>query len=582
MQIPKQVSSPADPKEPSFLNLPAEIRNRIYEFLFTRDEPVLLHNAKAYHAVPPKDSHDPNWRDLIAAFDDAYDNEIKQGQFFLHDLQTVTPALVVCRQVYAEAVGHLYGNNTFMFSRPLYRHDCGNGGDDVEHNNESYFVTNYVAQWLQGLGSQLKLLNEVRIDVGACCPVNCDQGMQHISILNLVRMLWRYPYLTDVVAFTQREPTDREKNNFGRTKHSENEHDMKYAKRLQEILIAIGVQDVLHLKRYAYTDLLVTDIDLDSSLYSGYVDGPNLELDFEILEEGGIRWLKRSETPSSPLENLKMPLMRKIFSMVSFPAGQIVIDSDLHTVYGFHPVIFQLNRNLRNNILDQLPMDTSIVIRKRISTTTSDLNSLIAAAAITSMPTEPSRSQFIHALLLRSLRTIPCHQLSISIVLDFDMVTATSLEEIRINIKDVVTLLLGLSSSGKAEFRFVLKCPWGNATHHEEFTIPMAELVQSLFLLLSDAKQQWSSEMTKLSDRQLPDIWLNRNGVLVSASLPASSHSSKRSVEYAHGRLTPTEIRNRGYRMAMTTGPSSDLGILGECWEYIRRYLYDDRDWKRV
>ncbi|CAN9172883.1 unnamed protein product [Alternaria alternata] len=404
MQIPKQVSSPADPKEPSFLNLPAEIRNRIYELLFTRDEPVLLHNAKAYHAISPQDSHHPHWSDLRAAFDDAYDNEINQGQFFVHDLQTVTPALLVCRQVYAEAVGYLYGNNTFMFSRPLYRHDCDNGDDDVEHNDKSYFVTNYVAQWLQSLGSQLKLLNEIRIDVGAFCPDSCDQGMQSIPILKLVRMLWRYPYLTDVVAFTQRKPTDREKNDFGRTKHSENEYDMKYAERLQEILIAIGVQDVLHMKRYAYTDLLVTDIDLESSLGFGYVDGPNLELDFKKPNDGGIRWLKRSEIPSSPLENLKMPFMRKIFSMVTFPAGQIVLDTDLRTVYGFNPVMFQLNRDLRNNLLHELQMDTSVVIRKGISTTTSDLDGSIAAAAIIPlMPTESIKSQCVQTLLVRSL-----------------------------------------------------------------------------------------------------------------------------------------------------------------------------------
>ncbi|CAN9219078.1 unnamed protein product [Alternaria alternata] len=228
--------------------------------------------------------------------------------------------------------------------------------------------------------------------------------MQSIPILKLVRMLWRYPYLTDVVAFTQRKPTDREKNDFGRTKHSENEYDMKYAERLQEILIAIGVQDVLHMKRYAYTDLLVTDIDLESSLGFGYVDGPNLELDFKIPNDGGIRWLKRSEIPSSPLENLKMPFMRKIFSMVTCPAGQIVLDTDLRTVYGFNPVMFQLNRDLRNNLLHELQMDTSVVIRKGISTTTSDLDGSIAAAAIIPlMPTESIKSQCVQTLLVRSL-----------------------------------------------------------------------------------------------------------------------------------------------------------------------------------
>jgi hypothetical protein len=50
MQIPKTVSSPADPDEPSLLTtLPPEIRNIVYEYLFQRDEPILIHNTDAFH-----------------------------------------------------------------------------------------------------------------------------------------------------------------------------------------------------------------------------------------------------------------------------------------------------------------------------------------------------------------------------------------------------------------------------------------------------------------------------------------------------------------------------------------------------
>ncbi|KAB2099414.1 hypothetical protein AG0111_0g12354 [Alternaria gaisen] len=584
MQIPKQVSSLRDLNKPSFLNLSAEIRNRIYELLYMRDEPVLLHNAKAYHPIPPQDSHDPYRDDLIVAFDDEYENEIDQGQLFVHDFQTVTPALLVCRQVYAEAVGYLYSNNTFMFSRPLYRHDGRNGDDCVEHDDESYFVTNYVAQWLQNLGSQLKLLNEVRIDVGALCPDICTRGMEFFSILKLVRMLWRYPYLADVIAFSQREPTDREKNDFGMFKHPEEEHDMEHAERLQGILIAIGVQDVLNLKRYASMDLLVTNIEIESSLDYGYVTGPNLELKFETPEYEAVRWPEKSETPLSPLEDLNLPLMRKIFSLVTFPADQVILDLDLRKVYGFNPVMFQLNHRFRNMHFHWTPMDMSVLVRKSINTTTFDLSGF--ATPITSGMIDSTESQGIYAVFWRSLfGRFSCHQLT-TIVLNFDIATATSLKEIRINIKDILPILFSLSSRVETKLRFVLKCPWGNATHYEEVTIPVVELVQSLFLLLSDVKQQWPSETSKTREKQLPDIWLSGNGVLISASYLANSHSSERRVEYTHGRLTPTEIRNRGYRMATATYTTYDLGkhrgTLGACWERIRYLHYHDRNWKRV
>jgi hypothetical protein len=118
MQIPKRMSSPANPSKPWFLDRPAEIRNAIYEFLFKREDPVLHHNAKAYHIEPPHDKykqyHDYNLSEL-EGFDDEYEKEIGQDQFFIHGFQLVTPFLLTCGQVYSEAVGYLYGGNSFVF-----------------------------------------------------------------------------------------------------------------------------------------------------------------------------------------------------------------------------------------------------------------------------------------------------------------------------------------------------------------------------------------------------------------------------------------------------------------------------------
>jgi hypothetical protein len=61
--IPKTISAPADPNAPSFLTtLQPEIRMRVYEVLFKRDERVLVHNAAAYHteALPASEYHDHN------------------------------------------------------------------------------------------------------------------------------------------------------------------------------------------------------------------------------------------------------------------------------------------------------------------------------------------------------------------------------------------------------------------------------------------------------------------------------------------------------------------------------------------
>jgi hypothetical protein len=55
MDIPKTPVIPPDPQRPLFLMLPPEIRNLVYELIFLRDAPVLLHDRRAYYAQKPTD-----------------------------------------------------------------------------------------------------------------------------------------------------------------------------------------------------------------------------------------------------------------------------------------------------------------------------------------------------------------------------------------------------------------------------------------------------------------------------------------------------------------------------------------------
>jgi hypothetical protein len=149
-----------DPSRPSFLDRSAEIRNAVYEILFKRDEPVLLHNAKAYHARPQKEKQGLEGvvYDLasLKSFDEEYEREIGQDRDFIHDFQLVTPFLLTCRQVYSETVGYLYGQNTFVFSRPLYRHD------EPEEDNYCKYDTDV----LHGTGVTVRHIRHGSGDVG--------------------------------------------------------------------------------------------------------------------------------------------------------------------------------------------------------------------------------------------------------------------------------------------------------------------------------------------------------------------------------------------------------------------------------
>ncbi|KAF2450824.1 hypothetical protein P171DRAFT_427122 [Karstenula rhodostoma CBS 690.94] len=92
----------------------------IYQILFCSQEPIHIsgHN--------PKSS--------------------KVGEDESHELGLVVPCLRTCRQVYWEAVSILYGNNTWLITRPRDLHD------------QIYHQIQYAPTWMRGIGSNFDLI----------------------------------------------------------------------------------------------------------------------------------------------------------------------------------------------------------------------------------------------------------------------------------------------------------------------------------------------------------------------------------------------------------------------------------------
>jgi len=114
---PDTMSNVTDQCSPSFLNLPAEMRNIIYTLLFAREGPILLRDAIVWWSPKPKRSnhaHRPIYHDasdLILSVD------------FLCNFDDALSLLRTCRQIHEEAAGILYGHNTFIVSRFSLEHD---------------------------------------------------------------------------------------------------------------------------------------------------------------------------------------------------------------------------------------------------------------------------------------------------------------------------------------------------------------------------------------------------------------------------------------------------------------------------
>jgi hypothetical protein len=102
MDIPKTTSVPLDGDRGSFLTLPAEIRNIVYELLFERDGPVLVHNIAAYYAQKPllpeddvieTDGYEDGREEDTTVVDDEGEGDDSSFDWNCHGLESLFPHL---------------------------------------------------------------------------------------------------------------------------------------------------------------------------------------------------------------------------------------------------------------------------------------------------------------------------------------------------------------------------------------------------------------------------------------------------------------------------------------------------------
>jgi hypothetical protein len=190
---------------------------------------------------------------IAKEFYEAFDDETGTDEDFRHNFHEGITLLLSCRQLYHEAAGVLYSNNTFKISRVLDRHDDCDGYGLYDHEN--YVQVAYAPRWLTSLGSQTALLKKVVIDVDAVCPSTCDFGIRRMDILPLGRLLWTYPELRDIVTFGH---SGRCLIDHDWDSDSEDEEQLPSTDRatlLNNVLTSFVVDDALNIKRYAYLSI---------------------------------------------------------------------------------------------------------------------------------------------------------------------------------------------------------------------------------------------------------------------------------------------------------------------------------------
>jgi hypothetical protein len=301
---------------------------------------------------------------------------------------------------------------------------------------------------------------------------------------------------------------------------------------------------------YVYSGLQGESMVLQSN------NGAYMPKHFDISADAVLSWKQERRHRPCKLNNpglMKKP-RRTILSMAMYVSDEIVFELHTRTVHGLNLNVTQLApwmRSYQRNDTPAVPQSTTVTISITTNGLITSFNDFQALADMLYCPPRPIGADYgtgnvFRNILCRGLRNHP----STTIALNFSIGTATSLREIRINIKNIVFLLTEFAIPYQAKIILTLNCPWGSNTHTEQATITVADLQKGLFLLLNDFVEQWPADLPKARADSLPDLWIDGNGEFTSASYPASPITAAHTLAYRHAQLSAAEIHYRGYRMA--------------------------------
>jgi hypothetical protein len=209
----------------------------VFELIFLRDSPVLLHDRRTYYAQKPTeppelyvgspeddeevadDEHSEGstesdeqmayderyksciyvhpkeayrrrcvgYQDSLTKWQDVLEAEEYQLQPFDHGFTDGFGLLGSCRQLYHEAADILYGNNAFIFSRTPSRHNVSHMQDSED--DCVYHQMRYASTWLRSVGTQRQLLKNVAIDLSTICAFSAECEPKLLEILPILKLI---------------------------------------------------------------------------------------------------------------------------------------------------------------------------------------------------------------------------------------------------------------------------------------------------------------------------------------------------------------------------------------------------------
>ncbi|KAF1955326.1 hypothetical protein CC80DRAFT_505669 [Byssothecium circinans] len=213
IDIPRVYSGPIDSTKVSFLTLPPDIRNMVYDELFKKEGLIKVV---------------PNYCSYLGGVDEPSERS-----------KIACSLLATCRQIYHEGVTILYRGNTFELSE---WDDLDRGGQDA---------IEWTASWLDWIGSNIHYLKEVIIDIYLYPR---ETGF---DIVELFVFLCKHPEILPIVKFAHWK------------------YGTEMTTMLSNVLEALVKHDTLRLRRTLHFPRLIESLHslvIDTSGSRGFIE----------------------------------------------------------------------------------------------------------------------------------------------------------------------------------------------------------------------------------------------------------------------------------------------------------------------
>ncbi|KAB2099376.1 hypothetical protein AG0111_0g12271 [Alternaria gaisen] len=566
MNIPKVRSAPFDPKAPSLLTLPAEIRNSINEYIFIRPESILIHDANFYynsgsygcednsHLLFPKhtfgsDEEEQVYRSKntrcsksLKGWETRSDAEKEDALLFRHEASLGIGLLKSCRQMYHETSSILYSKNTFVVSQVRERAPHEEWKACESENRRDYHQVSYTPKWLASLGFQLRQLREMVIDVSAYTYVYSDATPDWLPLL---RTIWDGLLMRCDISFAH---TGR-RTEFHPVRNSRGL--VPIATRLNRALNALAKDNTLRLRRYTISRSLMSSVTIsaggDSGCVQFYIGTRSISRGFWIDEASENAVWFTPETITSPMDlplQVKDIVCRHVFA--HDPRLRIVVNS-LNPL-GCRRAVFDVSWGFRMSFIRSVATDIPIIVELEAAPADMDYNALDPFRRYSLIARAPLKRDLYHKRMAHLPDLLSPHNSLISqiirenakdryreeqdndkttLLIRVPLVRPAKPTDICINISVLLSWLEGVGHKNcRDEVALVIQLEYANGRElsYETNSTTIGQLKMQIFLSFTGMLNRHSRG--EESGPELPELWIDGHANLVDLASPSMEFRS--------------------------------------------------------